>query len=177
MTLCRLACGDSKMKTQFAGVFASDTLPKYKENFTKFIVNLDGKQLPGSHWCVVMFEHEKAIFVDSYGRPPRVKTILQFMKRNSKHIFYNPVCYQDVMTTTCGYFCLYFIYMFSRKIPFVDLKSGNTVYNEKFIQKFVKSLKFSNCCFQHFTAYQSCVALANAQQTISENSINTRALK
>jgi len=162
ITLCKLVCGDNKMKKKFGGVFASDTLPKYKQNFSKFIVNLDGKRLSGSHWCVIMFKQEKALFIDSYGHPPTVKTILQFMKRNSKEIFYNPICYQDDMTTTCGAFCLYFLYTFSRNMPFVGLKSFNKLHNEKFIRKFVKTLKFSKCCFQHFTTYQSCVALANS---------------
>lgn len=169
ITLCKLVCGDNKMKKQFGGVFASDTLPKYMQNFSKFIVNLDGKHLSGSHWCVILFKQDKAIFIDSYGRPPTVKTILQFIKRNSTELFYNPICYQAATTTTCGIFCLYFLHSFSRNKPFVELKPLDKSYNEKFIHKFVKTLKFSKCCFQHFTAYQTCVALANSHAQYQRN--------
>lgn len=161
-TLCKLACGDNEIKKKFGGVFAADTLPKNRGIFSKFIVNLDGKRLSGSHWCAIIFKQNKAIFIDSYGLPPTVKTILQFMKRNSKEIFYNPICYQDDMSTTCGIFSLYFLYKMSRNVSFVELRVFDTLHNEKFIRKFVKKLKFSSCCFRHSKTFQSCVALANS---------------
>lgn len=77
-TLCRLACSDKLLKKEFGGVFSSDTLPKKKGKFNAFIVNLDAKILPGSHWISIYFHENVSNYFDSYGLPPRNRYILQF---------------------------------------------------------------------------------------------------
>lgn len=162
ISLCRLACGDKKIKYGFGGVFAADTLPKYKQKFYKFIVNLDDSSLSGSHWVSIVFEDNIAYYYDSYGKPPKTPTILEFMNRNAKHILYNPICHQDDLTITCGYFSLYFLYTMSRNQSVSSLNFQNKSTNEKFIHEFAKSkLKLAKCCYVHHSIPQSCVALSN----------------
>ncbi|GFT61838.1 uncharacterized protein TNCV_4914451 [Trichonephila clavipes] len=47
ITLCRLACSDMNIRSEFGGVFACDELPKKRDNYSCFIVNLDPKTKPG----------------------------------------------------------------------------------------------------------------------------------
>ena len=50
------------------------------------------------------------------------------------------------MTTTCGYFCLYFLNEMHRGNDYFDLlqvfDASNTAKNELFIQKYFKALEF-----------------------------------
>lgn len=165
ITLCRLACSDMLLKKEFCGVFSSDSLPEKKRYFNAFIVNLDPKILPGSHWISIYFSENIAYYFDSYGLPPRNKHILRFMKKNSKAIRYNNLCFQDDFTTTCGFFSLYFLHQSVRNLQNKSLRKlhpRNRKYNEQFIKKFVKTnFYLSNCCHVFPGKKQSCVALIN----------------
>lgn len=162
ITLCRLACSDKTLKRSFGGVFASDTLPKHKTCFRSFIVNLDSKVLPGSHWIAIYFHKNTAYFFDSYGRPPRNRHITSFMKQNSSTIKYNSKCFQDDVSTSCGSFCLYYLYQSIRNKTLKDLDTKNKKKNEQFIKVFVKRRFFlSSCCHTFHTQNQKCVPLIN----------------
>lgn len=162
ITICKLACSDKYLKSRFGGVFASDTLPKCKTYFKSFIVNLDSKLLPGSHWIAIHFHKNTAYFFDSYGLPPRNKHIISFMKRNSSSIRYNSKCFQDDLSSSCGYFCLYYLYQSVRNKTLEDLDAKNKKQNEKFIKMFVKRRLFlSSCCHTFHKQKQKCIALIN----------------
>lgn len=49
---------------------------------------------------------------------------------------------QNINTTRCGYFCLYFLNKMNRGQSYYDLLK-DTMKNEKFIEKYCKSLQ--NC--------------------------------
>lgn len=162
ISLCKLACGDKKIKHRFSGVYSADTLPHKRHAFSKYIVNLDSRNKKGSHWISVFFKNDIAYYFDSYGYPPSVKSILDFLNRNSRKIYFNRVCYQDDFTTTCGYFSLYFLYRMSRNQPLFGLSTQNKSANEKFINNFAKTkFKYSKCCYTHFLEYQHCQPLKN----------------
>lgn len=163
ISLCRLSCSDNLLKTHFGGVYASDTLPKKKTSYKFFIVNLDPKILPGSHWIAIHLNGDSGYYFDSYGLPPRNKRILSFIKRNCNSIKYNQECFQDYQTTTCGYFCLYFLYCAARNKPLANLRVKDKRYNERFIKMFVRKKFFLSRCCQKFGAIkkQNCVALIN----------------
>lgn len=163
LTICRLACGDLNIKRHFGGVFASDDLPERKKKFISFVVNIDPKRLPGSHWIGIFFKQNTALYFDSYGRPPTNKNILKFLKRNSKKICYNNVCFQDYFSNSCGYFCLYFLWVSSRNLPMQGMSELDQKGNEAFIKRFANhNLKPSNCCASFLArGQQNCHALLN----------------
>lgn len=164
--LCRLACGDTFIKKKFGGVFPCDGLPEHKGVFLYFIVNLDPKHLPGSHWTAIAFKKNTAFYFDSYGRPPLQKDILNFMNGNSQIIKYNTACFQSSKTETCGLFSLYFLYRFSRGLPMKQLEVKNTDKNELFIQQFLnKKLSLARCCHNFQVSKQTCRALLNMKNT------------
>lgn len=161
ISLCRFACGDKFIRKGFAGVFALDTLPKFKNKFISFIINLDPVALPGSHWVAVYFRNTESVYFDSYGRPPPTN-ILKFLEINSKEVSFNEFCLQDFSTLTCGYFCLYFLYNQSRKLSLKKLKQDDTLHNEKVIERFSKTkLKLGKCCHSFHDRPQNCAALIN----------------
>lgn len=63
---------------KFAGVFASDMIPKLN-NLKKFaILNLDKSTKPGSHWIAVAFDKGDLLVYDSFGR--KAKNIIPALK-------------------------------------------------------------------------------------------------
>lgn len=165
VTLCQLACSDGLIRKSFGGVFASDSLPIYKNNFSSYIINLDAHTLPGSHWTAVFFtSNAQAFYFDSFGHKPKNKNILNFMKRNASMIYYNKICVQDYYSVTCGYYCLFFLYCCVRNLKMNRLSLINRKKNEIFIKNFIR--KFFNrlsCCHFTYKTIQTCAAYINMQ--------------
>ncbi|GFV79351.1 uncharacterized protein TNCV_272281 [Trichonephila clavipes] len=124
ITLCRLACSDMNIRSEFGGVFACDELPKKRDDYSCFIVNLDPKTKPGSHWVAIAIRNYKCYYFCSYASVPENKHILSFMQNNSVNFERNECRYQSFMSYTCGHFCLYFLYKFVRKQSLSPLDSN-----------------------------------------------------
>lgn len=164
--LCKLACGDPFIKNKFGGVFPCDGLPAHKAGFLYFIVNLDPKHLPGSHWIAIAFKKDIALYFDSYGRAPMQKDILTFLRRNARIIKYNTIMFQNFKSTSCGLFSLYFLYKISRNSSINKLHLNNTFKNEILMAQFLKrKLKFGKCCHNAHVSKQTCKALINMKTT------------
>lgn len=163
--LCSLACGDSFIKKKFAGVFPRDGLPAQKGRFRFYIVNLDAKHQPGSHWVAIVFKKDTALYFDSYGHAPMQEDIINFMNRNSQTIKYNSIRLQNFKTSTCGIFSLYFLYRLSRNLSINQLDMKNTIKNESFIKLFLKKkLTLAKCCHKVHFSKQTCRALINSRK-------------
>ena len=123
----------------FQGVFARDEVPHIKKCL---IFNTDERGKPGSHWQAI-YNHE---FFCSYAMPSPYKGL--------KQIITKPV--QNVMTSTCGLHCLYFIYCRSSKIPLNY--TNNTRANDKLVCKWARrnyNINL-NMCNEDFTRNQIC---------------------
>lgn len=59
--------GNKMFNTKFKGVFASDNIPKMKNN-RYAIINLDDSSERGSHWVSLIKENNKSLVYDSFGR-------------------------------------------------------------------------------------------------------------
>lgn len=166
ITLCRMACNDIVMKSKFGGVFALDELPASKGRYNAFIVNTEGKNLPGSHWLAMFFDEKqnKCYYFDSYGFPPLHREIMQFLKKNAGEIYYNQTRYQQTGASTCGLYCLYFLYRYSRHLYNLQPLSGNNrKQNEIFIKHFIFSqMNLADCCRHSHQRAQSCKVLKTA---------------
>lgn len=168
LTICRLMCSDVLIKKSFGGVYPSDSLPEKKHNFSSFIVNLDESKLPGSHWIAIYFENKKrnAYYFDSYGQPPVNMNIVKFLKDNADFIYYNKFCFQDYFTTTCGHFCMYFLFQSVRRLKLNNLSKYNKKVNEKFIKNFVRQhFKLHKCCHYLHAKNQACIPWINMLST------------
>jgi len=100
----------------FKGVYPSDRTPKPKINGCRsfYVFNLDSSDKPGSHWVCIMLHPTKNIYFDSYGFPPHLETLKNFMQNN--YIF-NCTPLQHPLSTVCGQWCLYFVYQMSQHVP------------------------------------------------------------
>ncbi len=99
-------------RKNFCGVFAYDQLPrKEKSRVGYYVVNLDPIHKPGSHW-VAMKKNKvgKNLFFDSYGYAPQKYKFKHFLKP----YIYNSKQLQYPLNTSCGQWCLFFIYFSSR---------------------------------------------------------------
>lgn len=101
---------DRDTKHNFRGVFARDELPpELEEGF--YVVNFDKKGEPGSHWVCIEKEQDGSLtYFDSYGQKPpffsdfkRLWGKKERVKRNTKQLQHN-------YSTTCGQWCMYFIW-------------------------------------------------------------------
>ena len=133
-------------QSQFRGVFALDHIPRHPQSGF-YVINLDPSTKPGSHWVAAYLRKGKAqnIFFDSYGVAPRKRRIQQLV--GDKFIFNNK-CVQHPFSTTCGQWCIYFIFNSSLGItmkkmmkPFQKhLLLNDHVMNSK-IEKWFKTKK------------------------------------
>ena len=112
-TIERLLRNHPITRKRFGGVFARDTLPTTTETKKKnsdcfYVVNLDSRNEPGSHWVVLHTcggRHQSEYF-DSYGWPPQKKEFIKFMKDKYIHSVKE---LQHPFSTVCGQWCMFFI--------------------------------------------------------------------
>lgn len=129
---------DKCLSKYFLGVFPSDKLPKVSEIPCCFIANTDPSNEPGMHWVALFFDTYVEYF-DSYGLEP----FEPFRKYNPEVV--NTYCFQSIGSKVCGEYCIYYLYMRSRRIPFetivTKLKGRNNT--DKLVKSFVDKLKVS----------------------------------
>lgn len=120
---------DPRAKHFFRGVYPSDVLVSVNVDTrhpSAYVINYDTSTKPGTHWVVCWFagKHNTAEYFDSYGLapPPLIKT---FLRKHATSIRCNQRLIQSPLSTTCGYYCIYYVmkkargYILSRLlIPF-----------------------------------------------------------
>lgn len=102
-------------KRKFRGVFAYDENPKPKKE-GYYVFNLDKSHEPGSHWIAIKISkgNKKNFFFDSYGMAPQKYKFKKFM---NNFYNYNSKTLQYPLSTTCGQWCIFFIYYSCQGIP------------------------------------------------------------
>ena len=106
-----------------------------------FIYNLEPSYMSGSHWVATYVKNGIINYFDSFGMPP-FQEIVNHAKRKNMTLLHQSDQIQNLMTTTCGYFCLYFLNEMSKGRSYYDLlkvfNSHNTMENEKYIENYFK---------------------------------------
>ena len=106
-----------------------------------FIYNLEPSYMSGSHWVGTYVKNGIINYFDSFGMPP-FQEIVNHAKRKNMTLLHQSDQIQNLMTTTCGYFCLYFLNEMSKGRSYYDLlkvfNSHNTMENEKYIENYFK---------------------------------------
>ena len=97
----------------FDGVFASDKIPRKIQVSHFIVVNTDPSGSIGQHWYA-LYRHDKNIIecFDSLGIDDSKKKFLKksFVNQRVKELLFNTTQVQDLTTTTCGEFVLYFLF-------------------------------------------------------------------
>lgn len=107
------------------GVFAIDKIPNKNKYKKCFIINSDPSFLPGQHWIAIFLpSNGLPEFFDSFGKSPSSysESLLNFLlDQNSKGFIYNYKKIQSSESSTCGLFCLYFLYYRIRGYSFTEI--------------------------------------------------------
>ena len=106
-----------------------------------FIYNLEPSYMSGSHWVATYVKNGIINYFDSFGMPP-FQEIVNHAKRKNMTLVHQSDEIQNLLTTTCGYFCLYFLNEMSKGRSYYDslkvFNSHNTMKNEKYIENYFK---------------------------------------
>ena len=105
--------------TLYLGTYAADQVPARSPFYPCcLITNTDPSDLPGMHWVAIYYPNPNEIeFFDSCGNPP---TAFNFTIRNT-FVRYNPYEIQSLDSTSCGHYCIYFLYERSHKKSFLSI--------------------------------------------------------
>ena len=108
-----------------------------------FIYNLEPSYMKGSHWCATYVKNNVINYFDSFGLPP-FQELVDHAKRKNLTLLHQDQQLQNLYTTTCGYFCLYFLNEMNKGKDYFDLLqvfSNDTYKNEEFIEKYFRKLE------------------------------------
>jgi hypothetical protein len=107
------------------------------------VVNLDKSSRPGSHWVAMHFPNEEeARYFDSYGQPPPMGPIRDFL-RQFKKIEFHPFVIQSLISNVCAAYCIYFIHQCARGksyesiLTYLERHSSPDVFVKKFMNEIV----------------------------------------
>ena len=102
-----------------------------------FIYNLEPSYTSGSHWVATYVKDNVINYFDSFGLPP-FQEILDHAKARNLTLLHQDQQIQNSYTTTCGFFCLYFLNEMHKNVDYFDLLqvfSFDTNKNEKINRK------------------------------------------
>lgn len=95
----------------FLGVYPSDKLPATIPTPCSMIINTKPSGHDGEHWVAIYFNKENyADYFCSYGIEPD-SAFIRFMKKHSKAWNYTTKRLQSNFATTCGQYCVFFIFL------------------------------------------------------------------
>ena len=133
----------------FDGVFPSNKVPKKIEVSHFVVLNTDPSGSIGQHWYAI-YRHDKYVIecFDSLGIDEAKKKFLTdtFSSHRLKELLFNTSRVQDLSTTMCGEFVLYFLFqrMHNQDLEYDTLLneifSYNPVVNEQKVKQFFDTI-------------------------------------
>ena len=130
------------LKIPIKNVLSQDqTIPR-NHKLSLFIYNLEPSYMSGSHWVATYVKDNVINYFDSFGLPP-FQEILDHAKRRNLTLLHQNQQIQNLYTTTCGFFCLYFLNEMHQNVDYFDLLQvfdTDTNKNEKFIENYFRHL-------------------------------------
>ena len=107
----------------FKAVYALDEIEHIKQRSfpSTYVFNLDPSYKPGVYWVSVYINRRGlAKYFDSFGRPPPIE-IKDFLYTYAESWNYNHVPVQELYSTTCGQFVVFYIYQRSSGLTFESI--------------------------------------------------------
>ena len=126
------------LKIPIKNVLSRDQTVPHQHKLALFIYNLEPHYMSGSHWVTTYVRDGTINYFDSFGMPPFQELVNHAKEKNLNLLRQNQQI-QNLYTTTCGYFCLYFLNEMHKGVDYFDLLqvfSFDTEENEKFIEDY-----------------------------------------
>jgi len=134
-------------KKNLIQIYPLDLLPKCNNTNRMFIINTDVSSGKGKHWVSIYFPlHSLPEFFDSLGKCPSTysQLMLDFLiENNSKGFIYNYSRLQNFHSSTCGLYCIYFLYYRIKGRTFEEILqifSNNLQQNDMEVIKFYENI-------------------------------------
>ena len=128
----------------FEGIFSIDKLPQFISHRPFLaIVNTHTHNLPGEHWLAIYIDGDKRGEIFDPLSLPISNILIQWMNRFTIKWKTNNRAFQDLLSSSCGAFVLYFVLNRRHVDSFESITSSFTSYpsvNEEFVKKFYDSL-------------------------------------
>ena len=135
-------CQDPSAEAIFAGVYAQDQLPNTVQYPCAMVWNTDPADQPGEHWVAVYFnDRGTGEYFDSYGLapPPKFK---RYMQKHSVQWSWNTSQLQDLWTSACGHFCVFYTIYRCQGLPMNAIVNHliDIDQNDHYVMEFVSAL-------------------------------------
>ena len=130
------------LKIPIKNVLSRDQTVPHQHKLALFIYNLEPHYMSGSHWVTTYVRDGTINYFDSFGMPP-FQELVNHAKEKNLNLLHQNRQIQNLYTTTCGYFCLYFLNEMHKGVDYFDLLqvfSFDTEENEKFIENYFSNL-------------------------------------
>ena len=124
-------------------VLSRDEKVPHNHKQALFIYNLEPAYMSGSHWVATYVKDNVINYFDSFGMPPFQEMVNHAKKKNLTLLHQNNQI-QNIQTTTCGYFCLYFLNEMNNGNSYYDLLQvfdiNDTMKNERSIEYYFRNI-------------------------------------
>ena len=152
----RICRKDPVLRNIFVGVFPCNKIPKVEKLPFCLIANTKPHNHPGEHWVAIFVNKEGyGDFFCSYGLKPD-KVFVDFMGKHCVDWNYSQKCLQNIMSTTCGQYAVFFLHARANGLPlkkFMELFTKNQKENDTIVTTFINGLYDENtqiCNFEIF---------------------------
>ena len=141
--LDRILKNNPVTKNIFLGTYPSCMSPKTSKKKYTFITNTVNHELGGVHWCAWFVDGNTMHFFDSFGRHPNDVTFSYGEIFKGFKLKYNKKQVQDFSSSTCGHYCIQFLYIFSLGLDLDSMLndySSNFKENDILVYDFVRKI-------------------------------------
>ena len=131
------------LKIPINNVLSRDQTVPHNHKLALFIYNTGPFYTKGFHWVSSYVKNNVINYFDSFGMPP-LQEIVNHAKRENLTLLHQDQQIQNINSTVCGYYCLYFLNEMNKGTDYFDLLkpfTRDTKYNDDFIEKYFKRLE------------------------------------
>lgn len=130
----------------FKGVFSKNTIPNYISKLCEFsiICNLSNNDEQGTHFITIIYKNKCLLFLDPLKLDMKNLFSDFFSNLNISKLLTLNYPIQDMLTDTCGIYCIFFVLLFDQHLPILNLQKFNALHlklNDSICEKNIQLLK------------------------------------
>ena len=134
------------LKIPIKSVLSRDQTVPHNHKLALFIYNTGPSYTKGFHWVSTYVKDNVINYFDSFGMPP-IQELVDHAKRKNLTLLHQDQQIQNLYSSVCGYYVLYFLNEMHKGVDYLDLLepfTRDTKYNDDLIGKYFKRLEKKN---------------------------------